>query len=225
MKENLTYQKKKTKTKLIPAQPTILLYCLLVTLTIIASNLYAALPVSSTNRNTTSMPQEDNANKQKFKAVGEKTGGEEFLAKKYRKNKKKLKSSSLPAEDILMLKEVSTPPAPLNKGTSIRVSLENQRAWLYEDGVAILVSSVTPGKKSSPTPKGKFHIINKHRHWISTIYNVPMPYFLRLNPGYFGLHQGQMKVSPASHGCIRLPTKEASEFFSVAKVGDPVWID
>ena len=86
MKENLTYQKKKTKTKLIPAQPTILLYCLLVTLTIIASNLYAALPVSSTNRNTTSMPQEDNANKQKFKAVGEKTGGEEFLAKKYRKN-------------------------------------------------------------------------------------------------------------------------------------------
>jgi lipoprotein-anchoring transpeptidase ErfK/SrfK len=159
--------------------------------------------------------------------IGTTTGGERHLKrKKYPTsivNGKKVKN--VPAEDILMKKVVSTPTAPKNVGTSIRISLADQRAWLFEHGKPVLVSSITPGKKTSPTPKGKFHIINKHRHWTSTIYNVPMPYFLRLNPGYFGLHQGQMKTTPASHGCIRLPQKEASEFFQLAKVGDPVWIE
>jgi lipoprotein-anchoring transpeptidase ErfK/SrfK len=160
------------------------------------------------------------------KDIGQTTGGEGWSKKKYKTTKvngKKIKN--IPPEDILMQKVVETPPAPKNEGRSIRISLSNQRAWLYEDGKPVLVSAITPGKKSSPTPKGKFHIINKHRHWTSTIYNVPMPYFLRLNPGYFGLHQGQMRVTPASHGCIRLPEKDASEFFALARVGDPVWIE
>lgn len=160
------------------------------------------------------------------KDIGTTTGGENYLKKKYKTTKvngKKVKN--IPPEDMLMQKEVVTPLAPKVEGTSIRISLANQRAWLYEDGKPVLVSSITPGKKSSPTPKGKYHIIKKHRHWTSTIYHVPMPYFLRLNPGYFGLHQGQMRVAPASHGCIRLPEKEASEFFALAKVGDPVWIE
>jgi hypothetical protein len=160
------------------------------------------------------------------KKIGTTTGGEKYLKKNYKTikvNGKKV--NNIPPEDILMRKEVETPLAPKIEGTSIRISLTDQRAWLYEDGKPVLVSSITPGKKSSPTPKGKYHIINKHRHWTSTIYHVPMPYFLRLNPGYFGLHQGQMRVAPASHGCIRLPEKEASEFFALAKIGDPVWIE
>lgn len=160
------------------------------------------------------------------KDIGPISGGEKYLKKKYKTikvNGKKVKH--IPPEDVLMRKVVETPPAPSSEGTSIRISLANQRAWLYEEGKPVLVSSITPGKKSSPTPKGKFHIINKHRHWTSTIYHVPMPYFLRLNPGYFGLHQGHMKLSPASHGCIRLPEKDASEFFTLAKIGDSVWIE
>lgn len=160
----------------------------------------------------------------KYKELGQTTGGES--KKKYPTklvNGKKVKI--IPPEDILMQKVVETPNAPKEEGTSIRISLADQRAWLFKDGKPILVSSITPGKKSKPTPKGRFHIINKHRHWTSTIYNVPMPYFLRLNPGYFGLHQGAMRVNPASHGCIRLPQKEASEFFALAKIGDPVWIE
>lgn len=160
----------------------------------------------------------------KYKDLGSTTGG--INKKKYPTkviNGKKTKL--IPPEDILMEKVVQTPSAPKAEGTSIRINLANQRAWLFKDGKPVLVSSITPGKKSSPTPKGRFHIINKHKQWTSTIYHVPMPYFLRLNPGYFGLHQGAMKVNPASHGCIRLPQKEASEFFALAKIGDPVWID
>jgi hypothetical protein len=162
--------------------------------------------------------------KTKHKVLGETTGGK--LKKSYpTKLVKGKKVSLIPPEDILMQKVVRTPEAPSKEGTSIHVSLEHKRAWLFKDGDPILVSSITPGKKSSPTPRGKFHIIRKHRHWTSTIYNVPMPYFLRLNPHYFGLHQGTMHVNPASRGCVRLPPKEASEFFSMAKVGDPVWIE
>jgi lipoprotein-anchoring transpeptidase ErfK/SrfK len=133
--------------------------------------------------------------------------------------------SIVPVEDVLMQKEVTPPSAPQEKGVSIRVSLSNQRAWLYIDGKPSLITSITPGKPSTPTPKGKFHVISKHRNWTSTIYHVPMNYFLRLDPGYFGLHQGPMRLTAASHGCVRLPQKEASEFFERTPVGTPVWIE
>lgn len=188
--------------------------------------LYASLsPNHDIMANPTGKPNKGHNDVVK-KSIGQTTGGENYLKKKYKTikvNGKRVKH--IPPEDALMLKVVDTPPAPTSQGTSIRIKLADQRAWLYEDGKPILVASITPGKKSSPTPKGKFHIINKHRHWTSTIYNVPMPYFLRFNPGYFGLHQGQMKTTPASHGCIRLPEKDASEFFALAKVGDIVWVE
>jgi hypothetical protein len=127
-------------------------------------------------------------------------------------------------ENYLLKKKVTTPPPPTTKGKSIAIDTTNQRAWLFDNGIEILSSPVTPGKPSSPTPKGKFWVINKHKDWTSTIYHVPMPYFLRLNPGYFGLHEGPMQIYPASHGCIRLPKKQASEFFELTPIGTKVLI-
>jgi lipoprotein-anchoring transpeptidase ErfK/SrfK len=141
------------------------------------------------------------------------------------KKKKNPLDTSSKTEAYIMSKEVPTPPAPTKEGASIRVDRANMRAWLYQDGEMVLVSPVTPGKPGSSTPAGKFHVINKHRHWTSTIYHVPMPFFLRLNPGYFGLHEGPMRPYPASHGCIRLPRKEAEMFFNRTKIGTPVWIE
>jgi lipoprotein-anchoring transpeptidase ErfK/SrfK len=88
-----------------------------------------------------------------------------------------------------------------------------------------VVTSICSGKPGYETPKGSFYVINKHRDWVSTIYHVPMPYFLRLNPGIFGLHAGQIALRPASHGCVRLPREKAAQFFEATPVGARVVIE
>ena len=157
------------------------------------------------------------------------TGGPKYFKEKMKtlptKKEKGKKYRLVPPETKLMEKEITPPPAPTQKGISIRINLKAQRAWLYQDGKPILASAITPGKASTPTPKGKYHVINRHRDWTSTIYGVPMPFFLRFNPGYFGLHQGVMSSQPASHGCIRLPRDMAEAFFDATPVGTPVWVE
>jgi L,D-transpeptidase catalytic domain len=130
----------------------------------------------------------------------------------------------IPAEDFLMQKDIPVPVAPIDKGCCVKISLTNQRAWLYIDGVINNVSPVCTGMNGHNTPKGKFYVISKHKKWESTIYHVPMPNFLRLNPGEFGLHCGQIAMNPSSHGCIRLPAKKAEEFFEICPVGTKVFI-
>lgn len=137
---------------------------------------------------------------------------------------KKKKSKTISAEEYLMSREVPTPRAPQSEGFCILVDTKNQRVWAYQDGNSVFESVTTTGKRSSPTPKGKFHVIKKHKKWTSTIYHVPMNYFLRLNPHVFGLHAGQIRTSPASHGCIRLPENKARELFDLCPIGTFVYI-
>lgn len=117
-----------------------------------------------------------------------------------------------------------TPEAPSQYGFVILVDLKSQQAWGYREGKEVFQSAVCSGKKSTPTPKGKFEVISKHKHWVSTIYHVPMPYFLRLTPYTIGLHAGHMAGRPASHGCIRLPKEKARELFELAEVGTEVYV-
>lgn len=116
------------------------------------------------------------------------------------------------------------PIAPLSQGLCILIRLTNQDAWIYKDSKLIDSSRVTTGKKGKDTPKGFFYVINKHKDWTSTIYHAEMPYFLRLNPGDFGLHQGILSHNPSSHGCIRLPMGKAKDFFDKTPIGTKVFI-
>jgi len=141
-----------------------------------------------------------------------------------KKNGKKYRL--IPAEDYLMRKTVPVPPAPNNEAVSIQVSLSDQRVWLYQYGLLTYTSPTCPGKVGHETPTGEFHVISKHKDWISTLYHVPMPFLLRLNAmnGEIGIHQGPIALEAASHGCIRLPKDMASKFFEVTPVGAKVYI-
>jgi lipoprotein-anchoring transpeptidase ErfK/SrfK len=132
----------------------------------------------------------------------------------------------IPAWVVMNEKEIPTPAAPHPQKTCVLVSLENKRAWLYQEGQPVLQSPICSGKPKHETPKGTFRVIAKHRHWISTLYHVPMPLFLRLNcmGGKIGLHAGPIATQNASHGCIRLPTPLAEKFFEHCQVGTPVTI-
>ncbi len=111
---------------------------------------------------------------------------------------------------------------PNKRERRIEISLGRQEAVFYRDGEASLTTKVSTGRKGYATPKGTFVITNKYRSWVSTLYHSSMPYFMRLNCGDFGLHQGYVPGYPASHGCVRVPGGNAGKLYQAMQVGDLV---
>ena len=106
----------------------------------------------------------------------------------------------------------------------VTIDLSKQRAWLMQEGKIVDSCSISTGRAGYATPAGRYVITDKHRSWVSTLYHVSMPFFMRLNCGAIGLHSGYVTGRPASHGCIRLPYEKAKKFFSICRVGDEVQI-
>jgi L,D-transpeptidase catalytic domain len=105
------------------------------------------------------------------------------------------------------------------------VSLPDQLAYVYRNGVRIAASTCSTGKLGHRTPTGVFKILQKDKnHHSSTYNNSPMPYMNRLTWSGIALHAGQLPGFPASHGCVRLPKEFASLLFGVTKLGMTVVI-
>jgi ankyrin repeat protein len=107
----------------------------------------------------------------------------------------------------------------------VEISLAMQKASVLKNGVPILQTSVSTGRKGFDTPPGEYVVTDKKRDHVSSIYKVPMPFFMRLNCRDFGLHAGAVPRYPASHGCIRLPADIAQKLFSEIPVGTFVTIN
>ncbi len=107
----------------------------------------------------------------------------------------------------------------------IKVSLKDQRVVLWEGDKIILFSKISSGKKSTPTETGTFLITSKHRDHTSTLFDARMPYFMRFSCGDFGLHAGELPGYPASHGCIRMPLRDAKEFYHATPIGTLVVVE
>jgi len=100
------------------------------------------------------------------------------------------------------------------------ISLPEQRAYVYRNGVIIGASPVSTGKKGHETPTGVFTILQKREDHYSNIYdNAPMPYMQRLTWSGVALHAGRLPGYAASHGCIRLPYDFAQKLYGVTKTG------
>jgi L,D-transpeptidase catalytic domain len=135
--------------------------------------------------------------------------------------------------------------------TSVLIDLTKQTAYLLENGRLALVSPIASGKDGWGTPTGKFRVINKDATHTSADFGLivdaydrivdpnatpstrvpagchyepaPMPDYMQFG-AYFGMHGGYLPGYPASHGCIRMPSDLAAEFFSRVQVGTPVRI-
>ena len=107
----------------------------------------------------------------------------------------------------------------------IEISLASQQATVIRNGVPALRTDVSTGRRGFSTPSGRFVITDKKRHHQSSIYKVPMPYFMRLNCRDFGMHEGYVPNYPASHGCIRLPSSAARKLFAEIPIGTVVCIN
>ena len=134
----------------------------------------------------------------------------------------------------------------------IEVTLSALRAQIFVGDEVAIDTPVSPGKKSHPTPTGNFKIIGKDKDHRSSIYGtiyglggkwvasgdrrkhmvpsggkyvgVKLPYWMRLTNTGIGLHVGHVPNYPASHGCVRLPSKIAPIIYEKTRVGTPVTI-
>jgi L,D-transpeptidase catalytic domain len=105
------------------------------------------------------------------------------------------------------------------------VSITEQRAYVYRNGVLIGVTTVSTGRPGHQTPTGVFTVLQKQKEHRSTIYDgAPMPYMERLTWGGVALHAGGLPGYPESHGCIHLPSEFARQLFEISPNGMTVVI-
>jgi hypothetical protein len=105
------------------------------------------------------------------------------------------------------------------------VSITEQRAYVYRNGVLIGVTTVSTGRSGHATPIGVFTVLQKQKEHRSTIYDgAPMPYMERLTWGGIALHAGGLPGYPESHGCIHLPSEFARLLFDLSTNGMTVVI-
>ena len=114
---------------------------------------------------------------------------------------------------------------PMPDELRVEVSLARQNMAVIKDGITIFTTHCSTGREGFSTPTGQYVITDKDRDHRSTIYKVPMPYFMRLSCRDFGMHAGVVASYPASHGCIRLPSEAARKLFSEIPVGTVVMIN
>ena len=105
------------------------------------------------------------------------------------------------------------------------VSLPEQRADVYRNGVRIGVTTVSTGKPGHDTPTGVFMVLQKDAHHHSKTYNnAAMPSAERLTWDGVALHAGGLPGYPSSHGCVHLPSEFARQLFQVSPMGMTVVI-
>ena len=103
------------------------------------------------------------------------------------------------------------------------VSIDDQVAYLYRNGVQIARSTVSTGKKGHDTPDGVFTILQKNKDHVSNIYKgAKMPNMQRLTWQGICMHAGNLPGYPASHGCIRMPLEFSAKLFGITKNGSTV---
>ncbi len=131
----------------------------------------------------------------------------------------------------------------------VEIDLEEQRVYLLQGRRIALISAVSSGRYGHLTEAGSFSVVEKERTHFSSLYGrivdrngntiiadadaemkvprggkfiaAPMSYFMRFN-GADGMHAGYLPGYPASHGCVRMPEKNAIAFFNAVQVGTPV---
>lgn len=135
---------------------------------------------------------------------------------------------------------------------SVRISLSEQRAYLYKGGQLAGVSLISSGREGLATVTGEYRITEKEKTHQSSLFGnyvnsngeviqrdvdtrtdskpvgafyegADMPHWMRITGGT-GMHEGFLPGYADSHGCIRMPGFMAEAFYRTVAVGTPVSI-
>ena len=113
----------------------------------------------------------------------------------------------------------------LRAQTSVEIDLEEQMAYLLQNGRVALASPISSGRYGHLTEKGSFKVLEKERTHYSSMYGKIVD--SRGNTFVAdadGMHSGYLPGYPASHGCVRMPEHYAIAFFNSVSVGTPVTV-
>ncbi len=131
---------------------------------------------------------------------------------------------TIPAPGVWVPTQKDAPPAPLAKGKSIVVALDNQRIYAYEDSKLVHSSLMSSGLPETETVKGDFKIYVKYVSTRMTgpdydLPNVPWTMYFYQGYGIHGAYWHNTFGRVRSHGCVNLDTDEAKWFFDFAPIG------
>ncbi|QTD57933.1 L,D-transpeptidase family protein [Parasphingorhabdus cellanae] len=104
----------------------------------------------------------------------------------------------------------------------ITVDLKAESLSVFRDGYEIGAAVIKFGDALKPTPTGVFPITQKSKDHISNIYDVPMPYMLRLTNDGIAIHAAEVKWGYGTRGCIGVPEEFARRLFEQVRLGDRV---
>ncbi|NVZ08143.1 L,D-transpeptidase family protein [Allochromatium humboldtianum] len=122
-----------------------------------------------------------------------------------------------------------TADADAAKRRSLTISLGDQAFEYKEDESVVRSGPISSGKPGNPTPTGRFKVLSKDEHKVSSRYTNQlgmqawMPYSIQFYGHYF-LHEGWLPGYPDSHGCVRVGEKDARFLFERLRIGDPVLV-
>ncbi|HLY16643.1 MAG TPA: L,D-transpeptidase [Bryobacteraceae bacterium] len=117
---------------------------------------------------------------------------------------------------------------------SIVVSIPDRKLALIEDGRPVRIYPVAVGAARTPSPAGRYTVIERMSHptWYGPHQVVPPgsrnplgPRWIGLSRRGYGIHGTSNPRSighAASHGCIRMQNADVQELFGLVAVGDPV---
>jgi hypothetical protein len=144
-------------------------------------------------------------------------------------------SSSVLAGDLQLAKgRAEIMPALAER--RIVVSIPDRELALIEDGRILKVYPVAVGTRGTPSPTGRFKVINRvaspaYYHEGKVIApgraNPLGNRWMGLDKKGYGIHGTNVPSSigkAASHGCIRMAKRDVEELFEVVRVGDVVEI-
>ena len=116
--------------------------------------------------------------------------------------------------------DTAVPPGP----TWIRVDLGKQILSIFRAGHEIGTAVIVYGGDNKRTPPGKLRILARARDHVSSLYDAPMPFTLRLTGDGISIHGSTVASGKATHGCVGVPVAFAERLFDATKVGDEVVI-
>lgn len=130
------------------------------------------------------------------------------------------------AQEVLEPGQFEWQPERAPKGPILMVvSLDDQMAYVYRNGVQIGRSTVSTGREGKETPTGVFTILQRKKKHESNIYKgAQMPYMQRLTWTGIAMHAGKLPGHPASAGCIRLPYDFSELLYGTTRNGSTVVI-
>lgn len=107
----------------------------------------------------------------------------------------------------------------------IVISIPEQKAFVYRNGVIIARTTISSGRKGHKTPTGVFTVLQKQRDHTSSLFKgARMPNMERLTWSGIAMHAGKLPGHPDSHGCIRFPLGFSRSLYSLTSVGTTVVI-